>query len=117
MPLISLGQTYSLTDEISFGLDIYNIVGDEENVVMKGLTMIPSITFTPCDRLMLRGRMGGEINRETKNKDLIIGVDGYWLPLKNCEDLRLIASAGYHHDLKLVNVSFGAMYYLNFPRK
>lgn len=117
IPLISLGQTFSLTDEISLGLDIFNIVGDEENVVMKGLTMIPSITYTPSDRLMLRGRMGGEINRETKNKNLIVGIDGYWLPLKECEDLRLMASAGYNHDLKMTNASLGILYYLNFPRK
>ncbi|MCR5519541.1 MAG: hypothetical protein K6F21_04340 [Bacteroidales bacterium] len=116
LPLLSFGQEFDLNDNVTLGLDIYNIVGDEEEIAMKGLTMIPSLIWKPCESVQLRGRLGGEINRVTKNKDLIVGFDAHWYPIKDNEDLRLHLATGYHHDLRLCTLNIGVLYYLNFPR-
>ena len=116
IPLISLGQQLDLSDNVTIALDAYNVVGDEEEIVQKGLTMIPSLIWKPCESVQLRGRLGGEMNFETKNRDLIAGFDAHWFPIKDSEDLRLHFAAGYHHDLKLCSFTLGVLYYLNFPR-
>ena len=59
--------------------------------------MIPSLIWKPCESVQLRGRLGGEMNFETKNRDLIAGFDAHWFPIKDSEDLRLHFAAGYHH--------------------
>lgn len=116
-PLISLGQQLDLSDNVTIGLDAYNVVGDEEEIVQKGLTMIPSLIWKPCESVQLRGRLGGEMNFVTKNRDLIVGFDAHWFPIEDSEDLRLHFAAGYHHDERLCQFTLGVLYYLNFPRR
>ena len=115
-PLVSLGQQYDLNDSFTAGLDVYNAVSDEDNPVMKGLTMIPSITFNPSERFQLRAKLGGEINFNDGNKDLVAGLDGFWFPIKDNESLRLHFAGGYRHDENLCAATIGAIYYLNFSR-
>ena len=110
-PLISLGQRLAPDDKFTVGLDAYNAVGDDTEMMVSGLTMIPSIIFAPNEKLQLTARLGGEIASETKNKDLVIGLDGYWFPF---ESLRLHFATGYRHDDNMFAATFGAIYYLNF---
>ena len=112
--MISLGQRYALDDMFTVGLDVYNRVGNEYDMVDNGLTMIPSIIFAPNEKLQLTARLGGEIASETKNKDLVIGLDGYWFPF---ESLRLHFATGYRHDDNMFAATIGAIYYLNFSLK
>ena len=113
-PLISLGQRLALDDKFTVGLDAYNAVGDETEMMVSGLTMIPSIIFAPNEKLQFTARIGGEMVFESKNKDLVLGLDGYWFPF---ESLRLHFATGYRHDDNMFAATIGAIYYLNFSLK
>ncbi|MBR5702838.1 MAG: hypothetical protein IKX45_01130 [Bacteroidales bacterium] len=117
IPLVSLGTQYDLSDSFTAGLDVFSAVGDENNMVMNGLTMIPSIAFHPGESFEIKARVGGEMNSKTRNKDFIAGIDGFWFPVPDNDQLRLHFAAGYRHDENLLAFTLGALYYLNIPRR
>lgn len=110
-PLISLGQRFELADKITIGLDAYNAIGDETEMMAKGLTIIPSIIYSPTENLQFTARVGAEMATENQNKDIVLGLDGYWLPT---ESLRLHFATGYRHDDDIFAATIGVIYYLNF---
>lgn len=116
-PLLSFGQEFDLSDSFTVGLDVFDAVADENNPLMKGVSMFPSIRFNPSERFMIRGRLGGELNLNNDNKNLIAGIDGFWFPIKGNDSLRLHFAGGYRHDEKLYSATIGAIYYLNFISK
>ncbi|MBQ8022414.1 MAG: hypothetical protein IJ255_07015 [Bacteroidales bacterium] len=116
IPVITLGQVFHVGEVMDLGLDAFNVVGDEEEIMQKGLTLIPSVTFYPGEKFEIGARAAAEYNRETKNRDLICGVNANWFPLKYSKSLRLHAAAGYHHDWNMVSLTLGLLYTLNIPR-
>ncbi|MBP5566850.1 MAG: hypothetical protein J6X57_05110 [Bacteroidales bacterium] len=117
IPIVTLGTQYDLSDSFTAGLDVFSCVGDETNMVMNGLTLMPSLAFHPSESFEIRARVGGELNSKTGNKDLMAGLDGYWFPIPDNESLRLHFAAGYRHDEQLLAGTIGIMYYLNIPRR
>ena len=117
IPIVTLGTQYDLNDSFTAGLDVFSSVGDEDNMVMNGLTMIPTLAFHPSESFEIKARIGGELNSKTGNKDLIAGLDGFWFPVEDNENLRLHFAAGYRHDDNLLAFTLGAIYYLNIPRR
>ena len=79
------------------------------------MTLNGSVTVAPSERLSVTGRIIAESNSETGNKDLVVGMSGFWFPLKDNDSLRLHASAGWRHDWNQVSLTVGALYYLNIP--
>ena len=116
LPVVTLGTQYDLNDSFTAGLDVFSCVGDEENMVMNGLTMVPSLAFHPSEAFEIKARLGGEIAKNG-NKDLVAGLDGFWFPVEDNENLRLHFAAGYRHDDNLLAFTLGAIYYLNIPRR
>ena len=116
IPVVTLGTRYDLNDSFTAGLDVFSCVGDEENMVMNGLTMVPSLAFHPSEAFEIKARLGGEIAK-SGNKDLVAGLDGFWFPVEDNENLRLHFAAGYRHDDNLLAFTLGAIYYLNIPRR
>lgn len=116
LPVVSLGNMFSVTEALTLGLDAFTAVGDEEHLLQKGFTVIPSFSWDASDSISFTGKVGGEYNTETKNRDLVAGVAAYWYPLQDSHDLRIHAAGGYRHDARLVTISVGVLYNLNFPR-
>ena len=110
LPLLSLGQRLALDDNFTVCLDAYNAIGDETEMFVKGYTVIPSIIYSPNENLQFTSRIGGELATETKNKDVVLGLDGYWKPT---ESLRLHFATGYRHDENMFAATLGLIYYLN----
>ena len=115
LPVLTLGQRYTIADMTTFALDCFSVVGDEFEILQKGVTLNGSVTVAPSERLSVTGRIIAESNSETGNKDLVVGMSGFWFPLKNNDSLRLHASAGWRHDWNQVSLTVGALYYLNIP--
>ena len=116
-PLLSFGQQFDLSESLTVGLDVYDAVSDDVNMLMKGVTMIPSIIFNPSESFQLRARIGAELNLNDNNKDVVAGLDGFWFPIPDNEQLRLHFATGYRHDENLLAVTLGAIYYINIPRR
>ena len=113
-PLVSLGQRLALDDSFTVCLDSYNAIGDDIEMMVNGLTLIPSIIYSPNEKLQFTARIGAEMAFENKNKDIVLGLDGYWFP---AESLRLHFAAGYRHDEDIFAATIAAIYYLNFSLK
>ena len=116
-PLLSFGQQFDLSEKLTVGLDVYDAVSSDVNMLMKGVTMIPSFMFNPCESFQIRARLGAELNLNDNNKDVVAGLDGFWFPIPDNEQLRLHFATGYRHDEKLLAVTLGAIYYINIPRR
>ena len=112
-PLVSLGQRQTLNDSFTVGLDVYDAVGDETDMMAKGVTFIPSIIFAPGEKFSITGRFGAEYNAVSKNKDFVAGLNAEWLPLDD-GSLRLHLASGYRNDDNLFSVTLGLLYYLTF---
>ena len=116
-PVLTLGQQYTIQDATTFGLDVFTAVGDEMEIMQKGITLVGTVSIAPSERFDITARAVAEANSETDNKDLVLGLNANWFPVKGNDSFRLHAACGWRHDLNLVSLTVGALYYLNFPRR
>ena len=100
-PVFCLGQRLNF-DSWTVGLDAFSVIGDEddeENVLLrKGITLMPSVLFSPSDSFEILAKGGYEnYSLETVLDDEPIkhwwaGLACHWYPVEN---LRLHAVAAY----------------------
>ena len=102
-PVFSLGQRLNF-DSFSVGLDAFSVIGDEdeeENTVLhKGITLMPSILWSPSDRFDILAKGGYENYALDTVEDVTVkqwwaGIACHWYPLKDSRDLRVHAVAAY----------------------
>ena len=117
LPVISLGQRFDAGGGVGIGLDLFNVVGDELNLLSKGFTILPSVSWDINDNFSLAANFIAEINKDADASNYIYGIAGHWYPLKDSKDLRIHATAGYHSGMELLTLNLGLLYSLNFPRK
>ena len=105
-PVFALGQRLNF-DSISVGLDAFSIVGDEdaaENTILrKGITLMPSILYSPSDKFDILAKGGYENYASELVEDLTYnrwwaGLACHWYPLQDSRDLRIHAVAVYRPD-------------------
>ena len=102
-PVFSLGQRLNF-DSFSVGLDAFSVIGDEdeeENTVLhKGITLMPSILWSPSDKFDILAKGGYENYALDTVEDVTVkqwwaGIACHWYPLKDSRDLRVHAVAAY----------------------
>ena len=120
-PVFALGQRLNL-DKWTIGLDAFSVIGDaddEDNLVLhKGLTLMPSVTFSPCEKFDILAKAGYEnYALETVEDETFKrwwgGLACHWYPLEGSRDLRVHAVAAYDHTASFVTLSFGVLYNLS----
>ena len=109
-PLVCLGQRASFGDW-AIGLDYFNAVGDEEEILLDGMTLMPTIAWAPSEKVELMLKGGYE---RTDSGSYFLGGAVHWFPLPDSKDLRIHASAAYNHLFQTTTLTVGALYYLNF---
>ena len=121
-PVFALGQRLNF-DSITVGLDAFSIVGDEdedENTILrKGITLMPSVLYSPSDSFDILVKGGYEnFSLETVLADAPVqhwwtGLALHWYPLKDSQDLRVHAVAVYRPGNELfmpVSLTLGVLY-------
>ena len=102
-PVFCLGQRLNF-DSVSVGLDAFSVIGDEdeeENTVLhKGITIMPSILYSPSDKFDILAKGGYENYALETVEDVTVrqwwaGLACHWYPLKDSRDLRVHAVAAY----------------------
>ena len=108
-PVFSLGQRLNF-DSFSIGLDAFSVLGDEfeegDDVIVilrKGITLMPSILWSPGDRFDILAKGGYENYASELVEDLTFhrwwaGLACHWYPLRDSRNLRLHAVAAYRPD-------------------
>ena len=117
MPLLSLGQRVTLGDW-AVGLDYFNKVGSEETILADGTTLMPSILWSPSEKLELLAKAGYESRKAPMDPASLTagyfaGGAIHWFPLKDSRDLRIHASGAYNSLFKTYTLTVGALYYIN----
>ena len=120
-PVFTLGQRLNF-DSFSIGLDAFSIIGDEdeeENTILrKGITLMPSILFSPSDKFDILAKGGYENYALDTVEDVTVrhwwaGLACHWYPLKDSQDLRVHAVAAYRPGNELfppVSLTVGVLY-------
>ena len=105
-PVFTLGQRLNF-DSISVGLDAFSVIGDEdeeENVILrKGITLMPSILWSPSEKFDILAKAGYENYAQEMGEDITYkhwwaGLACHWYPLKDSHDLRIHAVAAYRPE-------------------
>ena len=110
--LFSLGQQVDIWN-ITLGTDYMNKVGDEENIIIDGTTLLGTIQYTDeSEKWELKFKGGYEKIKE-RGSGYMAGVAAHWFPLKKSKDLRLHISVSYNNTLNSIGASIGAIYYFN----
>lgn len=116
-PVLSLGQRYTI-EKATFGLDAFNVVGSEQTIMRRGATLVATLTYAANEQFNVTGHIVAEAcTSGVRNKDLLLGFDANWFPIKSDPSFRVHAAAGWRHDLNMVSLTLGALYYLNIPRR
>ena len=111
-PVFTLGQRLNF-DSWTFGLDAFSVVGDELDILRKGITLMPSVTFSPSDDFNILVKGGFENSTvETVAADLPVkrwwgGFAFHWFPVEN---LRVHAVASYDHAFSFLSLTAGILY-------
>ena len=122
-PVFCLGQRLNF-DSFSIGLDAFSVIGDEdadENTVLhKGITIMPSIVYSPSDSFDILAKGGYENYALETVEDVTVkqwwaGLACHWYPLKDSHDLRVHAVAAYRPDYGFAipapfSLTFGVLY-------
>ena len=121
-PVFALGQRLNF-DSWTVGLDAFSIVGDEdeeENTLLrKGITLMPSVKFSPSDHFDIFAKGGYEnFSLETVLDDEPVkhwwaGLGLHWYPLRDSQDLRIHALGVYRPGTDLfppVSLTLGLLY-------
>ena len=102
-PVFCLGQRLNF-DSWTFGLDAFSVIGDEdedENVFLrKGITLMPSVMFSPSEKLEILAKGGyenyaQELGEDRTFKHWWAGLACHWYPIEN---LRVHAVAAYRPE-------------------
>lgn len=117
IPFVMLGQRLEF-GSWTVGLDVSNQVGTGLEILSDGLTLIPSLAFSPCDKWEFTAKgvyqklkdpvMAGE------DDSWLAGVSAHWFPLRDSQDLRIHAVAAYDSAFDAINISLGLIFYLRF---
>ena len=110
-PVFALGQRLNF-DNFSVGLDAFSIVGDELDILRKGITLMPVVTYSPSEKITLLAKGGYENYASELVEDLTFkriwgGLAFHWFPIEN---LRVHAVATYDHTWSYVSLSAGILY-------
>lgn len=113
-PVFTLGQRLSF-DSWTFGLDAFSVVGDEVDILMKGFTLMPVVTWSPAEKFDILAKAGYENYALDTVEDITYkrwwgGLALHWFPLRDSRDLRVHAVTAYDHALSCVTLSFGVLY-------
>lgn len=111
--LFSLGQKVEIGN-FSLGLDYMNKVGDKENILVDGTTLLGTAGFTNCKENLEFGLKGGFEKIKDGTAGFFCGASAHWFPLKGSKDLRLHSVISYNKNLDSIGASIGAIYYFNF---
>ncbi len=116
-PVFALGQRLSL-DRWTIGLDAFSVVGNGELIMNKGLTLMPSVTFSPNEKFDILAKGGYENYPAMDVEDYNInrwwgGLACHWFPLQDSRDLRVHAVAAYDHAFSSVSLTLGVLYSLS----
>ena len=102
-PVFCLGQRLNF-DSWTFGLDAFSVIGDEdeeENVFLrKGIALMPSVVFSPSEKLEILAKGGyenyaQELGEDRTFKHWWAGIACHWYPIEN---LRVHAVAAYRPE-------------------
>jgi|GEM_PF-780303 len=138
-PLVSLGQSYSPSDNMKITLDVFNRVCDE--YLHKGISAHGLVSWYPIpEKLEIEGKVGYEhtkdevdFNYDSSEKShddeeekaeagsdvsplnaWVVGGGLSWYPLRDSKDLRLHAYFSHNELSKRNSFSIGVTYYLKF---
>ena len=130
-PIFALGQRISAGDW-TFGLDAFSVIGDEEQVLRKGFTLLPSVQYSLGDRFEILAKAGyenapGDEDWFEKSVSSVLpgepyeipvkhwwgGLACHWYPIQDSRDLRVHAVAGYDHTFATVSLAVGLLYNLH----
>ena len=116
--MFSLGHQLECGDW-TLRLDVTNKVGDEEHILLDGVTAFGTAVYNPSDKWELTARCGYE--RATadfrKFESGIFGLAAHWFPLRDNRSLRIHAAAAHNTYLDTTSLTLGAMYYLKLPKR
>lgn len=115
-PLLSLGQSFYLSDSFTLSLDYWNSSCDPENLLMKGHTAYMTLFWTPSETLELQVKGGAEVQEWSMNGEVFPRYMGgcalHWFP---AEGLRLHLGLAANEILDgYYYASIGLQYNLNF---
>ena len=111
-PVFALGQRLNF-DSWAFGLDAFSVVGDPLEIVNKGITLMPSVSFSPNEKITVLAKGGYEnYSLDTVLDDYPVkrwwgGLAFHWFPIEN---LRVHAVASYDHTWQYVSLTAGLLY-------
>ena len=125
-PVFAFGQRLNF-DSISVGLDAFSVIGDEdeeENVFLrKGITLMPSILYSPSEKFDILAKGGYENYAQEIGEDRTFnhwwaGLACHWYPLRDSRDLRIHAVAVYRPESEFfiapannpISVTLGLLY-------
>lgn len=121
-PVFSLGQRLNF-DSWTVGLDAFSVVGDADEILRKGITLMPSLMYSPSDRLEVLAKGGYEnyaivdTVEDLTWKRWWSGLALHWYPLQDSRDLRVHAVAAYENidkSFSTVSLTLGVLYNLTF---
>lgn len=117
--LVALGQRYEAGD-FTFGLDWFNLSGDENDILLGGNTFLGTVNWEPLESLSVLVKGGLEKAREIVDDGATLssrygdnwfgGAAVHYFPVEN---LRLHAMGAYSGFWNTLTFSVGATYYLN----
>lgn len=109
--LLSLGQQADLGD-FTLGVDYLNRVGDEQEILTKGTTLLASAVYAPSDHYDITLKGGFESRLHGQNSGFI-GASAHWYLLKE-RNLRLHTAMAYNSFDKSFALTLGAIWHLRF---
>ena len=113
-PVFALGQRLSF-DTWTVGLDAFSVVGDGVEIMRKGITLMPSVTFSPSEKVSILAKGGYENYASELIEDLTLkrwwgGLAFHWFPVEN---LRVHAVASYDPTWRYASLTAGLLYNLS----
>ena len=100
-------------------LDIFNKVGNEEEIMVNGITAAPSVLVNVNGKLDLFGKVAFEHMKDKLpgiSRDAVkFGAGMHWRPVKGNDAFRIHAIAAYNSVGRMVTLSAGVLY--NFSIK
>ncbi len=110
-PVIALGQRLNF-ESWTVGLDAFTTVGDEDALLMKGITVMPVVTFSPSEQFDILAK-GGYENHAIEGVNfnrMWGGLALHWFPIRDSRDLRVHAVASYDHAYSFASLTLGILY-------
>jgi len=113
-PVFALGQRLNF-DSWAIGLDAFSVVGDEMEIMRKGITLMPSVVFSPGEKFDFLAKAGYENYALETVDDVTVkrwwgGLACHWFPLRDSRDLRIHAVATYDPTWSFASVTLGLLY-------